>query len=398
MNARKPWTALVWIAGDNNLDEYGLKDIDEMKRVGSSDQLDIVVQFDRAGDSGTRRYHLQAGTSLDDDLVSDIGETNTGDPQVAIAFLTWGMKEYPSDKVLAVLWNHGSGIDETDVYRGVRSRGIGHRVAAGPVRRALFATTVHAALNSRAIAFDDSARDFLDNKELHRVLNDATAAARRTIDILGFDACLMNMVEIGYDLRAFAGHMVGSEQTEPGNGWPYDRVLGALAAAPDSSPAEVAKAAVEQYGASYRGGTEDVTLSALDLGQVDGTSKAIDRLAEQLIVALGSNEGYVAISKAIKNVQRFELNDFADLGDFCSLLRAEGAGEKVDEAAQAVLDAIEPPGGLVSASVHQGAGVKRATGVTIYLPLKGDVSVVYDDLAFATETHWNQFLLRYRDS
>jgi hypothetical protein len=391
MSTRKPWTVLVWIAGDNNLDEFGLKDIAEMKAIGSSERLDILVQFDRAGKSGTRRYHLQAGTQLDADLVEDIGETNTGDPAVATAFFTWGMQRCPSEHVLAVLWNHGSGIDETDVYRGVRSRGVAHRIAAGPMRRALFSTTVQAAKASRAIAYDDDARDFIDNKELRKVLQDVTTQAGRPIDVLGFDACLMNMVEIGYDLREFAGHMVGSEQTEPGNGWPYDRVLRILADRPGASPAELAAGAVEGYLASYGGDSEDVTLSALDLAKVGPAADAIDDLARDLIVALDG--GFGTISRAIKNVQRFELNDFADLGDFCRLVGA--AGGDVLAAAQAVLDAIAPPSGLVVKSGHHGGGVERATGVAIYLPLGHDVSVVYDELEFATKTRWNQFLQAY---
>lgn len=398
MSPRKPWTVLVWIAGDNNLDEYGLKDIVEMKEVGSSDQLDILVQLDRAGDVGTRRYHLKADTSLDDDLVEDLGETNTGDPAVATAFFVWGMKQCPSEKVLAVLWNHGSGIDEADIYRGAGSRGIAHRMAAGPLRRALFSTTVDAARSSRAIAFDDDARDFLDNKELRGVLEDVTKAAGRSIDVLGFDACLMNMLEIAFELRTFVGHMVGSEQTEPGNGWPYDRVLRFLADRPDASPGELAKATVERYLASYRGGGEDVTLSALDLAHVETASGAVDRLAKQLIVAVASDAGYVAVSKAMKNVQRFELTDFADLGDFCRLLQTSGAGNDVRAAAQAVLDGLAGSSGLVSGSAHEGAGVDRATGVAVYLPLKGDVSVLYDRLEFASHTHWNQFLQTYREA
>lgn len=393
MTAQKTWTVLVWIAGDNNLDEFGLKDIAEMKEIGSSEQLDILVQFDRAGDTGTRRYHLKAGTDLSDDLVEDIGETDTGDPAVATAFFTWGIQRCPSDHVLAVLWNHGSGIDETDVYRSARSRGLAHRVVASPHRRALFCTTVKAAERSRAIAYDDSARDFLDNKELRKVLADVTTETQRTIDVLGFDACLMNMVEIAFELRDFAGHMIGSEQTEPGNGWPYDRVLRILADRPDASPADLATGAVTEYLASYEGDDEDVTLSALDLTQAGAAATAVDSLARRLIVALSSDAGELAITRAIRHVQRFEKNDFADLGDFCRLVRP--ADDNVGQAADAVLETIAVPDGLVSASAHRGGGVDQATGVAIYLPLAGDVSVVYDDLAFATATHWNQFLQTY---
>jgi hypothetical protein len=250
MSTAKQWTVLVWIAGDNNLDEFGLNDINEMKRVGSTDDIDVVVEFDRGDDTRTRRYHLQRDTELDADLVEELGETNAGDPAVAAGFFSWGIERWPSEKVLAVMWNHGSGIDEADIYaRGAArgaSRTIAHRVAASPFRRALFSTSVEAALATRGIAYDDAARDFLDNKELRSVLEQVKQSAGRAIDVLGFDACLMSMVEVGYELRGLAGHVVGSEQTEPGDGWPYDRVLNALADRPQSSPAELSATVVEQ--------------------------------------------------------------------------------------------------------------------------------------------------------
>ena len=49
---------------------------------------------------------------------------------------------------------------------------------------------------SAALAYDDSARDF-DNLELAKVLAAVKAKLKRKVDLLGFDACLMNMLEIG---------------------------------------------------------------------------------------------------------------------------------------------------------------------------------------------------------
>ena len=44
----KKWTFMVYMAGDNNLDPNGVKDLQEMKKVGSTDQLNLIAQFDRA--------------------------------------------------------------------------------------------------------------------------------------------------------------------------------------------------------------------------------------------------------------------------------------------------------------------------------------------------------------
>ena len=50
------------------------------------------------------------------------------------------------------------------------------------------------------------------------------------LDLLGFDACLMGMHEVAYATRGLANYLVGSEEVEPGAGYPYDAVLSGLSA------------------------------------------------------------------------------------------------------------------------------------------------------------------------
>lgn len=102
-SSRKAWTILVWIAGDNNLSDFGSVDLAELKQVGSGPKVNLVAQYDRSGTTGTRRYYLRKGTTLAADAVADLGETNTGDPSVAIDFFTWGIKAHPSKHVMCVL-------------------------------------------------------------------------------------------------------------------------------------------------------------------------------------------------------------------------------------------------------------------------------------------------------
>ena len=117
--ANASWTIMVYLAGDNNLDGAGATDLMEMKKVGSSAAINVVAQFDRSGNKGTtKRYMLRKSTTLQADVVGDLGETNTGDPAVLKDFLTWGIKTYPAQHYLAVLWNHGAGWDDSNLYAG----------------------------------------------------------------------------------------------------------------------------------------------------------------------------------------------------------------------------------------------------------------------------------------
>jgi hypothetical protein len=379
----KKWTVLVWMAGDNNLQSAGEQDIQEMKRVGSTAEIDVVAQFDRMTDQNTRRYYLKKGTPLKADEVASLGPTDTGDPAVAADFFTWGIKNYPADRYLAVLWNHGGGIDETDIYRG------------GPYRRALFHTTARSGMGRRGIAYDDTARDFLDNTELKQVLKTVADNTGKTLDLLGFDACLMNMVEIAYQLRQFAGYSVGSEQTEPGDGWPYDTILTDLAANPSMSGAELGAAVVKRYVGSYSSG--GVTQSLLDLGRCPQIAQAVDTLAKALIGAIQKPADFAAVTKAARSAQHYEYADFLDLADFCAQLKQRVSTTAVKDAA-ATIDALTGATPFVAAESHKGAEVARSRGASIYFPTVRQVSVAYNKLDFAQAAAWGDFIAAYQQA
>ena len=46
-NDTAEWTVMIYLDADNNLESAGIDDISEMEMVGSSDDVNIVVQVDR---------------------------------------------------------------------------------------------------------------------------------------------------------------------------------------------------------------------------------------------------------------------------------------------------------------------------------------------------------------
>jgi hypothetical protein len=407
--ARKKWTFMVWLAGDNDLEDFGDKDLREMKQVGSTDDVNVVVQFDSMRDDRTRRYFMRRGGDPAADMVEELGETNTGDPAVATDFFRWAIQRYPADHLLGVIWNHGSGIDETDVYARAIARGmpIVRRPGEDPLafernlvrsamssrhRRAVFSTTVEQATQDRAIAYDDTSRDFLDNVELKKVLSEVKRKTGRVFDVLGFDACLMNMVEIAYQLKGTADVVVGSEELEPGNGWPYHLVLKALADKPDMTPAQLGAKIVDLYISSYR--TGNITQSALNLAQLANVAKTVNTLATALKAVLKDTTEYTAITKSLNAVQKFDMPDFIDLGNFCQELTTRSKTAAVRNAAKGVLACLQSAGGFVINQRHKGTGVSGATGVAIYFP-RGPVNKVYGRLDFTKATAWKPFLEAY---
>jgi hypothetical protein len=424
------WTIMVYLAGDNNLDGAGATDLLEMKKVGSNAAINVVAQFDRAGHKGTtKRYLLRKGTTLPADVVGDLGETNTGDPGVLKDFLTWGIKTYPAQHYLAVLWNHGAGWDDSNLYAGDYFSGeappaVVHKgytldakgsiaTRAAPARkkkqaaavplaqvraatrhghRALFRTTVHKMAQSRAICFDDQAKDYLDNTEMKGVMLDIKKLLKRKIDILGFDACLMSMLEVGYQVKGAAAYTVGSQEEEPNNGWPYDRILTALAKTPAMSPADLSKVAVTQYLASY-GANFGVTFAATDLGKVDAVAAAVNSLGAALAKAIKDPKLFGAIQSVRAGVQEYTspYDDYVDLVDLCDGLAKLVGNADVTAACTAVKAATAQ---MVLQSGWKGANMAHSHGSSIYFPKK-KVCSLYPKLDFAKKNAWAKFINGY---
>lgn len=410
------WTVMVYLAGDNDLDGAGVDDLREMKKVGSKKGVNIVTQFDRSGkDKRTKRYLIRQGGALDSDIVKDLGETNTGDPKVLTDFILWGAKNYPAEHYLVVIWNHGAGWDDENIYRvarwiksDVRRRGKSisgtnfgglsvpftflRSVSSRRMRRAVFSTSIEKALTTRAIAFDDDARDFLDNIELKKVFSTVTSKLGRKLDIVGMDACLMNMVEVHYQLKDTALYCVGSEEVEPGDGWPYDTVLSALVAKPAMTPREVSSLIVDKYIKSYRA-SDNVTQSACDFSKAKAAVAAIDGLAKALIKGLSASAVKTSLIQVRNQVQSYDTADYVDLIDFCGLLKQSAVSKEIKTACSTVIDALTN-NGMVVKSGYKGPAVNNSHGISIYFPVK-KISPLYAKLDFVKKTKWGEFLKEY---
>ena len=264
------WTFMVYIDGDNNLEPDAIVDFMEMASVGSSDEVKIVVQMDRRSgyDSSygnwedTKRFLIQRDDDPSSDPVEDLGEQNMGDPAVLQDFVEWAITNYPAEHYALSIWNHGGGWRLYMQRLGERARAMKSRGEAD--------TGV-----TRAVVWDDTDDDVLYMDEVQHALKGAKREIKnRTgtdmkLDVVGFDACLMGMIEVAYEIRDEANYMVGSEYSEPLNGWPYDTILADLVADPALNSTGLAELIVIKYDDSYPP-NENVTQAAVD------TSKAWD--------------------------------------------------------------------------------------------------------------------------
>jgi hypothetical protein len=398
--AEKSWTVMVYMAGDNSLDPEGSLDLKEMKKTGSSEDVNIIAQFDRAAGHVARRYFLRKGGIVTGDAVASVGKVNTGDPASLEDFIQWGIKNYPAQHYLLVLWNHGQGWDDTDIYADERYRSL-RRLPSGPTRHSLFRTKTRKVMQKavtsmeyRAILLDDNAKDFLDNQEMKSVLANTAKTLGRKLDILGMDACLMSMAEVGFQISDSTSFTVGSEQTEPGNGWPYDKILKTLVKNPAITPKELSTAVVDSYLDSYPD-KEPVTQSACDLSKADSLASAVGALASALKSGIGDKTLQLAIQGVRNKVQSYDVKDNIDLVDFCSLLAKSGVKPAIKTACQNIIDEVQKS--YIIRQGYKNKSMQHSNGVAIYFPLVA-VSPLYRKLEFSKKTGWDTFLESYLEA
>ena len=88
----------------------------------------------------------------------------------------------------------------------------------------------------RGISFDDVTGNNIAPYQLGLAFNQMGK-----IDVYGSDACLMQMAEIGYELKDKVPVIVGSEESEPGDGYNYTYLLDGLNRNPDASNEDVGR-------------------------------------------------------------------------------------------------------------------------------------------------------------
>jgi len=400
---KSSWTVMIYAAADNSLSEYALKDIQEMAKVGSNENVTIIVQLDELGEKEkTKRLLIKKGS------VENVGalllnvKLDSGDAQTLIDFCKWGIDEYPAEHYALVLWNHGSGV--LDPAPG-RSFNVAELFIKNPSTYQLEvdrSISFIEWIRRRGICFSDTRRTYLNNQDLMRALNAITDHLGRKIDVIAFDACLMAMIEIIDTVRFYADYMVASQEVEPGDGWHYEKVLEKLSLQ-YMTPREFAEHAVESYRQEYLSQVPDFTQSAVDLRKSHGLIDNIHRLATLLLGTIDlqvENTVTLAIetSKDRKNCTSFSEPSYIDLSDFYYNLRMTlpfmqlepGHKSLIDQLGRTLDAGIELIKQAVIANVC-GKNLAHAGGISIYFPKKS-IDASYEKTYFSRENAWGELL------
>ncbi|GAB4031744.1 MAG: hypothetical protein Fur0012_09420 [Elusimicrobiota bacterium] len=359
----KEWTVMVFVNAKNNLETYGLKDVNEMEKIGSSDKVNIVAELGRIngystedGDwKGSRRYLVTKDediSKITSPVVMEIAKSDMGDWNYLVNFVKWAKENYPAKKYVLVVWNHGSGWNKNLEI---------------------------AELGGKGISYDDETGNHITTAQLRQALEQTGK-----MNILAMDACLMQMIEVAYEVKDNANYIVASEETEPGDGYTYDTWLGPLVNKPAMSEAELSKVMVDSYGDHYQSINQGSTQSSIKAASLESFTAMVNDFADALIA---SNDVANAKNARTKS-QAFYYSSNKDVYHFVKLVTDATQFPEVKSKGQALLDFMKKE--MIVHNRAVGSKYANAFGIAAYLPSYYTSS--YDELLWAKASKWDEMM------
>lgn len=339
------WTIMVFDNADNNLERAMITDLNEMEEIGSSKDINVIVQFDRAegvDDSNgnwttTKRFYMTKDSDtekINSRELADLGEVNMGDAKSLEDFLLFVYENYKAEHYMLILGDHGGG------WTG----------------------------------FSNDDADDPDGMKIHELVKALDNFKNKTnvrFDIIGFDACSMSMFEVWYKLAKYADIGIGSEELIPGYGWDYKSLLKFLAENPDTDAKTLAQSITSSYKDYYEGKKKFITLSAVDFNNIKNTTNLLFNTAFIMNYSMGLL--WKDIARAQGNSERFTSvdlaageygNSYVDIYDFLDHLVPE-----MPEG-QLRTELIATQNALKNSIISNVKGVSHnlAEGLSIYFP------------------------------
>jgi hypothetical protein len=362
------WTFMVYLDGDNTLENASIDVFLKMAKVGSlSGHVKIVVQMDRIPDQDDRYgnwtdckrfYVIKGQTPTPGNATLNLGEVNMSDPNTLKDFISWTMEYYPANHYALVLWDHGAGC--------------------------------------MGVCEDLTDNDFLSLPEVSLALSGLPAI----IDLVLMDACSMNMAEVAYQIKDNANLLVGPE----GIGYapaPYDDYLSNLTSNSLMLPSVFATDIVIDYICWCNSippiQIQNATMTATDLTKIPSFTESIDDFA----LKLKKKEAfyYKQISQARNQTQEHqgpyadETDNYIDLYHFAQLIYQGIMDNELRNAANQMMTTLSIGNTIL---IEANKALPNSHGLSIYFPNEKDkyqtYESVYKNTDFAQDTLWNEFI------
>lgn len=324
------WVVLAYYGGDNDLEPGVMNDFNEFELAGGSDEaVRIVMLMDRhpefttaSGDwHSVKLFEIMEDLSddhlvtfpptLDTPPLADLGVLNSGDGELLAQYLVWAMQYFPARNYAVAFASHGAG------WQGlVADYTADYSTITVPEMRQAFEVAL-------------------------------AAAGRERFDLLVNDACSMSSVEYYAALAEFFDLSIASAEIVIDPAMDMTLFVNMLRENPEIDLRNLGQQLVDKY-ISYDTRlvpTDDaayLTQAVTDLQAFDPVTAAIERFAAIV------NERPAFFSRTLGEARSntYTYSSFLgyttkiDLGHFMSRVIVAARDERLIEAAQAVLDAL----------------------------------------------------------
>ena len=331
-NGKDEVTIMVYMCGTDLESRSGMatKDLSEMTRATIGENVHILVYTGGCtrwnnniiSASKNQIYEVRSGGVKC--LVSDDGTGSMTDPATLSRFIRWCAKNYPANRNMLILWDHGGGSVSGYGYDEKNKR-------------------------SGSMTLDS----------LSRALKDG----RVQFDIVGFDACLMATLETGLMLDPYADYMIASEETEPGIGWYYTDWLTKLSRNTSMPSVEIGKNIVDDFvrACASQCPGQSATLSVVDVAELSATVPEAMREFSLSVTELIKGDGFQQVSNARNGAREFARSTAIDQVDLVHLALNLGNREG-KELAQVLRSAVKYN--------RTSSNMSNAYGLSIYFPYR----------------------------
>jgi len=335
------WTFMIYFAADNDLAEYAKKDLEELRLATQNPNIQVIFQTEYSDSLTTKRGVIKDNTITYFDIGNNL---NMADKDTLTNFINWGKENYAADKYILSMWSHGLGWR----FGGVQSD----------------------LKYSKGVLSDETSNSFMNIKDVGLGVKNAGG-----VDIAIFDACLMQMMEVGYSMKDAAKIMISSEDNVPVNGFPYTEILNNISNN-SFSLANVASMIVDEYIKSYINSSNKISVhaSSLDLSQILNLENSINKLSEILAPRVDYEKGNITQAKQ-QSADFYNLGHMDLIGFARQYQNITNDGDISDSLEQVIQSARQTvmynkkyvPDGITSYN-------DKATGLAIYLPSPTQIS------------------------
>ena len=319
-------TVMFYLCG-SDLESWGgaaTQDLLEILDAEIADNVNIIVETGGADEwfntyvepYTNERWQM---TERDMEFLEDAGLKKMSDGKTLSDFIKYCASNFPADRYMLVLWDHGG----------------------GPVG---------------GYAYDE--RFDSDSMMPLTELNYALADAGVVFDMIGFDCCLMSTAETAFMVEKYADFMVASQRVMPGEGLYYTPWITALSQNTSIPTLELGKIIADSFVSVCSGGYygNELTMAVTDLTYIPGLFRSMNTFFENARDSLVYDSAFATTSKSLGASRA--MNDNYDLVDLAHLLRSLRSMDGSEDVLACLQQCV----------VYNNATIKDYEGLCLYFP------------------------------